>query len=435
MASRPGLPARRGTIYLLVATGVLGLAALNFAGWWMLRGLERDLLHQIDRQLRTTSRLVADQIGRNYLLDEWALPLDRPATVLQIERELFDIRQRSRMETLFLLSPDRTALLDYRFETADKSPSRAFPLSETRFTAAIDGDSLTVDRRTLDDQLFLTTYTPVRNIAGDVVAVLVADAPADLFTRLQAFGTRLVLMGLAGLAILSGFGGIIILAIRRLLQGEARLREQAHLAQLGEMAAMVAHEIRNPLSIIKGSADVLRKKYAGESNELFEFIPEEIDRLNRLINDFLQFARQRDLPLDSADPVALIAEIVDRYADPRLRLEAERGESIPLNSDAFRQILLNVIDNARQATPADGVITVRASREGRRRYRITVTDSGAGMPEAVRARVFDPFFSTRATGSGLGLAITRRLITQMGGTIVVASRDGAGTTVTVDLPR
>ncbi|MCB0275743.1 MAG: hypothetical protein KDI06_13075, partial [Calditrichaeota bacterium] len=229
------------------------------------------------------------------------------------------------------------------------------------------------------------------------------------------------------------FGGIIILATRRLFDSESRLRRQERLAQLGQMAAMVAHEIRNPLSIIKGSADVLKKKYAGENNELFDFIPEEIDRLNRLVSDFLQFARQKELPTESLDPARLIGDLVSRINDPRIRFESPPDSAaIPLNKDAFQQVVLNLLENARKATPPEGQIEVICKKG--RTYRISLRDSGEGMSAEVLGKAFDPFYTTRATGSGLGLAITRQLVEQMNGAIHLDSSPGQGTTAILEFP-
>ena len=224
---------------------------------------------------------------------------------------------------------------------------------------------------------------------------------------------------------------------RRLFRAETRLHQQGRLAQLGQMAAMVAHEIRNPLSIIKGSAEVLQKKYADAGDELFDFIPDEINRLNRLVNDFLQFARQRALNLTQTDANRIAAALVKQIGDPRILTELDAAApAILLDEDAFRQVLLNIIDNARKATGAEGRIVIRSQvlKQRSPRLRFQVADSGAGMPPEVLAKIFDPFYSTRATGSGLGLAITQQLVVQMRGEIRVASELEQGTTITLEFP-
>ena len=131
------------------------------------------------------------------------------------------------------------------------------------------------------------------------------------------------------------FAGIIMLAIRRLLGIERELTAKTRLAHLGQMAAMVAHEIRNPLSIIKGSADVLRKKYAKTEDELFDFIPDEIDRLNRLVNDFLQFARKREPDFSSVQPAGVLETLSDQMKDPRILVRQNlilQSSSMPTRS-------------------------------------------------------------------------------------------------------
>lgn len=436
------LLSNKRTIYAILITGVAVLAALNFWGWFFVKGIEVRILDQLARQLQVNSEIYELQLSSKYRIDELLLLPPDHFKLVPIQQELFEFQQASGLTTIFIVSPDgqRFITSDLRPEMRDRVTS--FSLNDSLFHKAQIEAQTYVERNVLGDQYFLTAYTPLVDEFGLTTAVLIVEAPAELVGTLAFFRNTLVYSGVAGVTIIVLFAGLIVLAIRRLFQIEATLHRQSRLAHLGQMAAMVAHEIRNPLSIIKGSAEVLRKKYSstGEPDELLNFIPDEINRLNRLVNDFLQFARQKEMPLIRGNLHEMVSALVRQINDERLRFElAAAAPMIPFNEDAMRQALLNIIENARQSTPPaaeGGQIAIRSEISPRRPRRLilTVADNGAGMAPETLQRIFEPFFSTRATGSGLGMAITRQLIEQMNGTITVESVEKKGTTVTLTFP-
>lgn len=226
-------------------------------------------------------------------------------------------------------------------------------------------------------------------------------------------------------------------------QREASARER--LASLGRLSAVIAHEIRNPLMIIKSSVRGLRRNATPEVADAAASIDEEVARVNRVVTGVLDFAR----------PIAFDVAPVDLNPVARAAIQAvlTGGDDIPISFSAthahapartdaerLRLVLVNVLANAQQAirtmplasrptTP----IRVRLSRPSPSSWRIEVKDDGPGIAAEHLSRIFDPFFTTRDTGSGLGLAISRNIIEGLGGTIVVNSAPGAGTTVVIDL--
>jgi signal transduction histidine kinase len=230
-------------------------------------------------------------------------------------------------------------------------------------------------------------------------------------------------------------------------QREAAQRER--LSSLGRLSTVVAHEIRNPLMIIKASLRTLRKSdlTADAVATAVADIDEEVARLNRLVSDVLDFARPIKFERASADVNALCeaaarAASGEAPAPPiRLRLDGRVGTAV-IDAERLRLALVNILTNARHAVAAagydgarfpDDAITLATSREGRR-VRIEVRDRGAGIAAADLPHIFDPFFTTRRTGTGLGLAITRNIIEGLGGTITVSSRPSHGTDVRIELP-
>lgn len=227
--------------------------------------------------------------------------------------------------------------------------------------------------------------------------------------------------------------------IRRLEEEVARSRR---LASLGSLAAGVAHEIRNPLSSIKGFATWFRERYRDnpEDRETAEVMIHEVDRLNRVITQLLEFAR----PL-TMDRVPTVLSAVIRHTLKMVEGEAHRkgvslttdlssevGE-ILLDADRMTQVFLNLYLNAIAAMDAGGTLRVSLARQDER-VRITVADTGVGIPKADLPRVFDPYFTTRSSGTGLGLAIVHKIVEAHGGEVRLESEPGRGTTAVILLP-
>ena len=225
---------------------------------------------------------------------------------------------------------------------------------------------------------------------------------------------------------------------------EETSRRQDRLAAIGRMAASIAHEIRNPLAAMRGSIQMLRSEMKADSaqGELMEIILRESDRLNRIISDFLNYARPRSVVLAPIDVCELLHDTFTlmRHSPeigPDHILEEELpGEPLLAQVDAeqLRQVFWNLSRNAFQAMSKGGTLRASVKRNSHGRMQITFSDSGRGMsPEQVE-RLFEPFSSTTG-GSGLGLSIVYQIIRDHGGTINVRSREGQGTSISIELPR
>ncbi len=223
------------------------------------------------------------------------------------------------------------------------------------------------------------------------------------------------------------------------------LAQREPLAMVGELSAIVAHEIRNPLGVITNAAASLRRPElpATDRSLLLQIVGEECDRLNRIVTDMLALARPLDLQRRPVDLRDLVTRSLGPARRERTAVELEvrfaSGTEDPLLCDGnlLRQALENVVDNAVQAMDAGGTLTVVVAprvRAGRRGREIAVVDSGEGMNTEVRNRATHPFFTTRTTGTGLGLAIVDRILAAHGGAVDIESARGAGTTVRLFVP-
>jgi two-component system sensor histidine kinase PilS (NtrC family) len=225
---------------------------------------------------------------------------------------------------------------------------------------------------------------------------------------------------------------------------EAELRLKDRMAAVGELSAGIAHEIRNPLAAIAGSVQVLGKStsLSPQEQRLMSIILKESERLNKSIADFLRFVRPQDRRPAEFDIAASLSETLDLLANsPELRPDHRIERQITPSSftlvgdaDQIRQVFWNLARNAFQAMPLGGLLRV-STEVGSEAYLIRFTDSGRGMSEVDLRRLFQPFRTNFPTGTGLGMAISYRIVQAHGGAIDVASRPGAGTTITVSLPR
>ena len=227
---------------------------------------------------------------------------------------------------------------------------------------------------------------------------------------------------------------------RREEQHQLEMARRERLAQLGEMGAMLAHEIRNPLAGIKGYAQIIEKNPRDERNGGFaQRIVSETLRLETLVNELLSYAKS-----DRESMVTLNFTAVVSHAVALLQSEAEQlqikiiydcQENILVygNQDRLTQLLLNVVKNALQAMPDGGTVRIKAGIEGRHAT-VRVSDNGPGISQEDLSRIFEPFFTTKARGTGLGLALCRKIVEEHKGKITVQTVVGEGTAVTITFP-
>ena len=231
-----------------------------------------------------------------------------------------------------------------------------------------------------------------------------------------------------------------------LRDAQEQLLRKEQLATMGELSAVIAHEVRNPLAIIKNAVSGLYRPTLRDAdrNVLLKILDEEADRLNRLVGDLLAYAR----PVTPQRHAVRVEELL-RGAVELARAAQQRGDAVAFDvvleqvhviqgdTDLLRQALVNIVENAIQAMPDGGTLAVRTystTLERQPAVAIVVRDTGEGMDTLVRSKATDPFFTTRPTGTGLGLAIVHRLVHSHGGKIQIESNYGTGTTVTVILP-
>jgi signal transduction histidine kinase len=230
---------------------------------------------------------------------------------------------------------------------------------------------------------------------------------------------------------------------RKLL--EKQLHDQERLAAIGATAGMVGHDIRNPLQAITGDVYLLREEIKGmpereeksSAEESLEGIEKNIDYINKIVADLQDFARPLNPRIEEIDLKRLIDDLLAKNGLPEnvkvtVKVEAAT-EKVMADSTFINRIMVNLVNNAVQAMPNGGKLVIKVYKEANDVV-IDVTDTGTGVSEALKNKLFTPMFTTKARGQGFGLPVVKRMTEALGGTVSFESEVGKGTTFTIHLP-
>ncbi|HGH3374842.1 TPA: two-component system sensor histidine kinase ZraS [Kluyvera cryocrescens] len=285
-----------------------------------------------------------------------------------------------------------------------------------------------------------------RNVVETPQVIFIAFDARELDAE-QARGLRNMIVMLCAAGVVMVATVLAQFWFNRYQRSRRQLQEATHrkdkLVALGHLAAGVAHEIRNPLSSIKGLAKYFAERTppGGEAYELAQVMAKEADRLNRVVSELLELVRPAHLkwqPVDLNEVIGHSLQLVSQDAlgrDITLQFTAQPSLCrIQADPDRLNQVLLNLYLNAIQAIGHEGAITVSVAECGDGRVRLSVTDSGKGMTAEQLQAIFTPYFTTKADGTGLGLAVVQNIVEQHGGTIHVESTPGKGAVFTLYLP-
>ena len=336
----------------------------------------------------------------------------------------------------------------------------------TGYQTAVEGNSVSrqIQRGTFLEILFgipkesrFITYAPLRaeqlpsRISGPVLGVIeivqdLSDEYKSIF-KYQVYvvtTSALVMLGLflVLIFVVKRGEGIIELRAQERLRLKEQLNRAAHLSALGEMAAVISHEIRNPLGIIRSSAELLKKKMVGfdPNNTIPDIVIEESSRLNNIITDFLKYARPRPprlAPCRIEDVLEKNLTFLSTQLEGKgysvLKTIGDNLPAVTADADMLYQAFLNIFINALQAMPDGGQIILQVQAKTGV-LEVIIADQGSGVPQEILGKVWDPFFTTKDKGTGLGLGIVKNIVDAHGGDIFIENTSNGGARFIIHLP-
>jgi len=340
-----------------------------------------------------------------------------------------------------LLDPDARVLL--RLNEPFGFERDVLTLDRAALTRAYIGEAAHSPLYEKDRQYLRSGYAPVVDDDGAVIGAIVVEGGSSAFRPLEAVRTSLVWAAIfaSGLIVLIGLG--YVRTVGHLNRIEENLRHTDLLASVGQVAAGVAHEIRNPLAVLRGASQRLQKYEnlnQAQRAELLAMIDEEVGRMGTVVQNFLDLSRRPKgdaIEFDLRPVLERSLEILRVELD-RSRVAVEYEWDAPElivegDPQAIHHVFLNLALNARDVMPAGGRLRVKV--QGRRgEARIQFEDTGPGVPKAIRTKIFEPFYTTRAKGTGLGLAFVDRIVTEHGGSVTVGSASAGGALFEIRLP-
>ena len=443
---------KTGWAPILFVASALALVAL--ANWWIYHRIEGALDENLGSRLRSvvgvllaTNTVMGDVLlGDGGGFDETALGL--------IDDVLRQIERENDLDAILLLDP-----VQYKVGYSSSElymVGGPYPHLETHGEAileAVTGRAVTASPTIRSGSLYLKSgFAPVVTLLGDeqLVGILVVEASADFFGVLATVRGVMVSGTIAAALLMILLVAAYLGLQRQIRQAQRALEREDRMAALGRLASQVAHEIRNPAQIIKLSAERMAKWLDSQGGgrrcvdpelmEMVRYIEDETGRLQDLTERYLTYTRHGAVQLSDIAPGDLVESVftaIERMNLPegvRLRVEVEEGlPDISCDPDLLRQALLNLSTNAVEAMGMEGTMTLFARQQGA--VLLGVEDTGPGIPERIRQRVFEPLFSTRKEGNGLGLFIVDGIMKAHGGGVRIETPGQGGTRVTLVLPK
>ena len=427
-----------GTL-LFAAVAVLGTL---FLSWLSYVGVRTALETEFQRRLSNVAAATASQISPQDIADARVLG-DEGTGYANLEVQLTALRATTGLANASLFDSARAVVFDCRGPEYPHEPTRLDTLAPGDVAEALAGHAIVTQAYTLSGATYRAGLAPVSGAGGRVAGVVAVEGREDYRPVLARFRRRLastVFVIALAVAILAALRIRAGLAAERL---ERRLARAENLAAMGRLTATLAHEIKNPLAIIRGSAQRLGK-LEPEAERMAGFIVDETDRLSRTVARYLQFARAEEgtggaaAPGDAGAALRATLDLLDDECRARKvvvgRSDLEGEAPVALDAESLKQVFLNLILNALEAMPEGGRLDLsRAERGGR--FEFAVRDTGSGVAPEIAGRIGEAFVTTKARGSGLGLFLTRRLVQSSGGDLEISGEPGRGTTCVVRLPR
>lgn len=431
------------------------LIVLYGGAWYLLQLVKESKERDLGQRLLSIGQTAAIQLEQlhgnledfadadgNIDVELLASYADSPS-VQDLRTWLSRLKKQNNLHTVMIINFENQILLDSNGSHVIGEKFPYLEIDQVEIAKARAGTPTTSPFYRVRDFPYKRSYTPLVDANSRVLCLLRLEASRDYFQELVGLKHRLYWLGFVCAVLLGLVAALFYRLLKHLIKAEEAIAFTDRLQSLGTLAAGLAHELRNPLGIILATSEGLRDELPehGEQHQLVSDIIAECQRLNTLITQFLAFSH----PAASADaqPVQITSVIESVLMLLKKDLEKKQisvqttyQEPLPLiqvDEKSMRQVLLNLLLNAKDAVAPKGTVTVRAERR-RKWVSIEIRDNGCGIPARDLKAIYDPFFTTKPAGTGLGLFISRNIVEGYGGKMEISSEPGKGTIVVVTLP-
>jgi len=429
---------------LLAAVAIAAIAALS---WVSYRSVSAGLADEFARRLESVAATGASQVSATDVTDARTFG-EEGTGFIAVQVLVEQLRATPGTAEASLFDSTSAVIYDTRGAALWQQPTPLDTLARATVVRALGGRPTVSEFYREHGRLRRAGIAPVRAHDGHVVGALAVEAEPGYLGLLGDFRRTLLLTTFVLALVLIVFVLVRMRLARRESELERQLSRAENLAAMGRLTATLAHEIKNPLAIIRGSAQRLGK-LEPEAQRMAQFVVEETDRLSATVARYLQFAHAGD-PSGNGDALESLERTL-ALLDGEFRARSvtlartgltasaapgsgETSMPVSLDNESLKQVYLNLILNALEAFRTGGRLTVGAA-ERRGGFEITIEDDGPGIPEETLRQLGNPFFTTKAQGSGLGLFLARRLLHSAGGELWIDSQPGRGTRCMVRLPR
>jgi signal transduction histidine kinase len=423
---------------LLLTAGfmLVFLAVLIATTTTLYRRAERHLDNELGERLEAVASGLAHAL-------QIALPdsISTDAVGSDLLAMLYQVSAENDLSNVVVLTPEGLTVVDLDGFSEPGQPNPFIDLDFGAVTLARSGLSAYTNLYQSGDVYMKSAYAPLKSANDDVViGILGVEAGAAYFDDLRELSRVIVLILVVGVAAVAFLGGLFYRQSVALDRAQEAIIRRENLATMGRMVANIAHDIRNPLSIIKTSAQRLHRKYNSD-DEVFTYISEEVDELNRILTEYLDFAgSNRSGALEPRSAARIISRCL-LVIEPEIQARGINfAQTIPdedvvivADDKRVQQAVMNVLMNAVQAVEDGGSIEISLAKE-RPNGVIVVEDGGCGINEKDLKEITKPFYTNRADGSGLGLSIVKSIMDEHQGTLSIDSGPNGGTRVALSFP-
>lgn len=415
----------------------------------------------LGERLVTKGQSLAVIIESNYLdllplvcpqnddLTAWEYYRDSPM-MERLEAALEQFKERAALEGVQLICESGWVLASTTDDLPAGEPNDLLNIDAAEIERALsEGQPQSTIPYRLRNEPLKRTYVPILDASGRARALVRLEASRTYFKDLAKFRNDILMRGMIVLALMLVLFLIFQRLLRSILKAEERMAEAERFQAMGTLAAGLAHELRNPLGIIRATTENLKDELPErevEAQKLLSYIVDETERMNQLIVQFLQLAREErpgSQGAEQCDAVRTVNEVLNLmrkgFEKEHIRFSVIPNGPIPqvaIPEKALRQVILNVLINARDALKRqpEGDIALEFSQR-RQQVILDVRDNGPGIPADMIKQIMNPFFTTKTSGTGLGLTISRSLMERSGGDLKIANGERGGCVVSIVMPK